>query len=216
MRDATFDESGWTETDDRLDQLLTAAHNELVDTIETVQNASITRDHARAAARRNAVISHALGGTAVLPSHLADDGPTSPSQFVPVHNPQERQPAYSFSVPEAAVIGPALEAALKALEDLLASLRDAANSSEMSEGFRIWTSQGVQRNVHLMQMLVERTATLLMAEEFFAEVMSQLAVEQVFPSKRRRYVELVALLRASHDAVTYLFEESDDHELVLV
>ncbi|MFC9133390.1 hypothetical protein ACFT4A_42020 [Streptomyces sp. NPDC057099] len=85
----------------------------------------------------------------------------------------------------------------------------------MSEEFRNWASQGVQRSTSLMQMLVQRSATLDMAERFFAEMTSELASEQVCTENQRRYMELVALLRASHHAVTYLFEESDDNELVL-
>ncbi|MEU1918312.1 hypothetical protein [Streptomyces massasporeus] len=217
MRDETFTESDRDESDKLLDQLLTAAHDELIDSIEAEQNASITRFHARAARTRKTTSSHlAENQPATLPAWTPDDDPTLPAP-VPHDALAEWQLEQTFRhIGAHDVISPALEEALRTLEDLQAALREAANSREMSALFRHRASQSIHLNARLMQLLIQRNATLHMAEEFFAAIMSMLASEAIWDANRRQYRNLVARLRASHDAVTYLFEDCDSRDPVLV
>ncbi|MFJ1610780.1 hypothetical protein ACIOHS_46910 [Streptomyces sp. NPDC088253] len=218
MRNATFDESAWTAADDRLDALLAAAHEGVLDAIQTAQGSGLCNDGARADVvlpKSDAV--HPSDGTPTSrPSPIADDALTGLPPLMPGDTSEQGQQVYAALVPDTALVSPALEGALKPLAELLASLSDAAHSDEMSGEFRTWATQGVQRSTSLIQDLMQRSATLDMAEAFFAELESGLARERVWRANQNRYVELVSLLRTSHHAVTYLFEESDDHEKVLV
>jgi hypothetical protein len=218
MRDATFDEIAWTAADDRLDALLAAAHEEVLDAIQTAQGSGLFHDGACA----DVVLPESDerppdGAPTMRPSAITEDALTELPPLMPGDTAEKGQQIYAALVPDTALVSAALEGALKPLAELLASLSDAAHSNEMSGEFRTWAAaQGVQRNTSLIQDLVQRSATLGMAEAFFAELESELAREHVWRANQDRYVELVSLLRASHRAVMYLFEESDDHEKVLV
>ncbi|MEU9662868.1 hypothetical protein [Streptomyces chartreusis] len=218
MRDATFVEIACTAADNRLDALLAAAHEEVLDAIQIAQGSGTCCDQARG----DTILPepdtvHPPDETPTSrPSVTADDALTGLPPLTPDATSAQGQQIYAALVPDTALVSPALEGALKPLTELLASLSEAARSNEMSGEFRTWAPQGVQRNTGLIQDLVQRSATLEMAEAFFAEVESALAGEHVGPANRNRYVELFYLVQASHYAVTYLFEESDDHERVLV
>ncbi|MGW0423856.1 hypothetical protein [Streptomyces sp. NPDC003015] len=218
MRDADLNEIIRTPADDHLDALLAAAHEGVLDAIQTAQGSGRCRQGAQA----DVIVPepHTAhppeGDPTVRTPAIADDAFAELPPLIPGDTSEQGQQIYAALVPDTALISPALEGALRPLAELLASLSEAAHSDDVSDEFRAWVAQGLQGNTSLMQDLVQRSATLDMAEAFFAEVESELAREQVRWADQSRYVELVSLLRASHHAVTYLFEESDDHELVLV
>lgn len=219
MRDATFNEIARTAADDRLDALLAAAHEEVLDAIQTAQGSGPVHDRVC-----TDVVVPETGAErppdappTMRPSAIAEDAGTELPPLMPGDTAEQGQQIYAALVPDAALVSAALEGALKPLTELLASLCEAAHSNAMSGEFRTWAAtQGVQCNTSLIQNLVQRSATLDRAEAFFAELESELAREHLWQANQNHYAELVSLLRLSHHAVTYLFEESDDHEKVLV